>query len=319
MKKIFICLLLSTTLWSCKKANEGYPALKPSMETKFEVTLNFSDFSSEVTNISKHEGNTVLSASLKKSTSYLTYIVYDKDGVEVSRIRQDSSGTTTRIIREEGENEVPLSQKGYGCIKDSLIAGNYTVVIAASNTLFEINNRSTGLGFEFFDLNDAHFQYQRGLDSYYRTSDTYYKKFALNVSKKDVQKPIVLDRIVGKVEINILDAKAGEKFQYQFENENDSFRFLTEKPFGELSESIFQGYQSASASYFILNTETPINVLISYEENGIATEKLITGVMVYKNKRTILKGNVHSSAKSTSGFDISVNSQFDEEPLEISF
>jgi len=319
MKKIFICLLLSTTLWSCKKANEGYPTLKPTLEPKFEVTLNVSDFSTEVTNILKLKANTLLNAPLIGSTSYLAYIVYDKDGVEVSRIKQDSSGTTTRIIREEGENEVPLGQKIYGCIKDSLVAGNYTVVMAASNTLFEINNRSTGLGFEFYGLNDAYLQYVRGLDSYYRTSDTYYKKFTLTVSKKDVQKPIVLDRIVGKLEINILDAKAGEKFQFHFENENDSFKFLNEKPFGELSENIFQGYRDALTSYLILNTETPINVLISYDENGIAKEKLITGVMVYKNKRTILKGKVHSSPKSTSGFDVSVNSQFDAEPIEVSF
>lgn len=313
MKKIFICLLLSSTLWSCKKEQDAIPNLKTVATGKHEVTFSVSGFSTEVANMSKSNAN-LASSSLKESAAFLTYLVYDETGLEVSRIRQDSSGKTTRIIREEDANEVDLGQMAYGTIQDSLADGNYTVIIAASNTLLEINNRSSGLGYDFFNLQDAFFQYHRGLESVYRTSDTYYQKLSITVSDKNMQKPISLDRVVGKIEINILDAKPDEQYKFRFENENDSFKFSDEKPFGVLSDNIIPGYYGASSSFFILNTETPINVYISCKVDGMTIEKLIANVHVVKNKRTILTGNVHSPAKSTSGFNITVNDQFDEKP-----
>lgn len=310
--------MLSSTLWSCKKNNDLNYTSKTTGQLKKEVTFNISDFSQKVEDFSKSKENKVSSVSLKSVVAYLTYIVYDTNGNEVSRIKQDSSGNTKRIYKGVGsEHELVLGKKQYGCIRDSLGAGTYTVIIAASNTFFEINRRTANFDFQFYPLTEAYLQYMRGADSYYRTSDTYFKKMSITVSKDNLQTPVVLDRIVGKIDLTILDAKADTKYQVIFENENEAYKFSDENPFGDLSLFLPKDYKGPNTGYFILNTLTPVTVKILYSEGGVQMEKKIVDVKVFKNKRTILTGSLYKAGSSE--LNVNINDKFDQDTTNVQF
>jgi len=318
MKKLIICVMLSATLWSCKKSNDPHLISKSSDLQKSEVTFNISDFSQKVEDLSKTKESKISSVSLKSVVAYLSYIVYDLNGNEVSRIKQDSLGNTTRIFKSPSSNhELALGKKQYGCIRDSLSAGTYTVIMAASNTFFEINRRTANFEFQFYPLNEAYLQYMRGADSYYRTSDTYFKKISITVSKENLQTPVVLDRIVGKIDLTILDAKADTKYRVIFENENEAYKFSNETPYGDLSLFLPKDYKGPNTSYFILNTMTPVTVRILYSEGDVKMEKKIVNVKVFKNKRTILTGNLHKAVNA--GFNVNVNNKFDDDATTVEF
>jgi hypothetical protein len=329
MKKLICILTLAVSFFSCKK-EPGQPELPQVMkEKKHGLTFNITSFTQQVKGMKK--GNSVADASLKDFANYFTYIAYDSGGTEVSRLKQDSSGSTTRI-RNPFPDLYPAEQfageQTFGCIKDSLIAGEYTIVMVASKRLVSISNRGEQtLDYTFEPFNNASFYFNRGLDSWSRAEDTFFKKFTVTVGNSDLQQNTQLDRIVGKAEINIMDSKPGTTYKFLFVNENEAFKFSDEIPFGNTDDVINEQYVGAvegkanlSYSKFILNTVIPISVIIKvYEGETLSASKTIENVRFYKNKRTILTGNIYSDKSPSSAFSVTVNDEFDEETIDVSF
>jgi len=334
MKNILYYLSLCLFLFSCKKDSKDEITLNLSASKKYAVTFTATSFSQEVAPISKSTGNRVSAIPLKGMAKYFIYVVYDASGREVSEIRQDSSGATHRIIDDKfypDSDQVGARQKmPYGVFKDSLPKGDYTVVMIASNAEFSLNSRYNNFQeLKFFPYKDAYFQYSRGLVESSRSEDTFYKKFKLTIDDKTIQQNIQLDRIVGKVELNILDSQvgAGSIYQVLIQNDGEIFRLATDQaaPGGsndyETSTSGYSKYGifgGKNSQYFVLNTVTPIQVVIIYHINGIKTVKTIDNVSIYKNRKTILTGSLFTD-KTEVGFNTTVNDQFDQEYVEHSF
>jgi hypothetical protein len=328
MKKLINCLALCVILFSCKKEINSNPGVIEG--PKFEVVFNLADFPSKVSSLPK--GKEIKDAPLSEHADFLTYIAYNSDGIEVSRIKQDlASGNATRInnpaIFPDREVEEFAGPQTFGCIKDSLASGEYTVVIIASKKEFSINNRNNEvLEYGFLPLAEATFYYNRGLDSWSRAEDTFFKKFTITVSDDDSQQNVVLDRIVGKAEIKILDSRPGTTYKFLFVNENEAFRFSTELPFGgtddvfmETSLPTITGTANLLYSKFLINTQTPVDVIINvYESGALSATKTVEDVRFYKNKRTILTGNIYSNGTMT-GFSVTVNDEFDADSVEVTF
>lgn len=298
-----------------------------SQADKFAVTFNVSDFSPQVTGAGK--GTSISDVPLKGRAGYFTYIAYDSTGEEVSRIKQDSTGLTERFLPNEYPPNIPLGNQTFGCIKDTLAAGTYTIVMIASQSNYSISTRNEVVldDYPFLPLTEASFYYNRGLDTWSRAKDTFFKRFSVTLENKDSQHKATLDRIVGKAEINILDSKPGTTFKFLFVNENEAFKFSNELPFGvtddinnESNLPSIAGKEKLSYSKFIINTATPVNVIINVYENGtLSATKTIENVRFYKNKRTILTGNIYAASPPTTGFNVQLNDKFDEDTVVVKF
>lgn len=324
-------MIMCILLFSCKKDMNLNQGNTPSSQAdKFAVTFNVSDFSPQVVGADK--GNSISDVPLKGRAGYFTYIAYNSEGKEVNRLKQDSTGLTLlyRKFLDQGDlyQGYPLGIQPFGCIKDSLAAGEYTIVMIASQSNFSINNRNElVLDYTFSPFTEASFYYNRGLDSWSRAKDTFYKKFSLTVEEKDSQHKVTLDRIVGKAEINILDSRPGTTFKFFFIGENEAFKFSDEQPFSEVDEinaevhlPTIPGKEKLSYSKFIINTATPVDVIINVYENGALTAtKTIKDVRFFKNKRTVLTGNIYAASPPTTGFNVQVNDKFDEDTVVVKF
>jgi hypothetical protein len=331
MKKAINYLIVCLFLFSCKKDNSLTMSNKPGANVKtFPVTFNVADFTPQVVGSSK--GTSVSEVPLTGHVGFFTYIAYDSEGNEVSRIKQDSAGRTLRYGEALNQGELyqgyPINAPSFGCINDTLVAGQYTIVMIASQTDYSINNRNEGVfEYSFAPLSEALFYYNRGLDSWSRAEDTFFKKFNVTIKEPDSQHQATLDRIVGKAEINVLDSRPGTIFKFLFVNENEAFKFSDEQPFGntfdiDLEDNLpaIEGKTNLSYSKFILNTIAPVDVIIKVYENGaLSATKTVEGVRFYKNKRTILTGNIYSGSASSTGFSVKVNDQFDADSVNVSF
>jgi hypothetical protein len=276
------------------------------------------------------KGNSVSDAALAGRAKYFTYIAYNEEGTEVSRIKQDSTGYTIRLndsIILEGF-EIPLGRQTFGCIKDTLPAGSYTIVMLASNARYSINNRNeTNIQYEYLPLADASFYYTRGLDVWSVAGDTFFKKFSLSVTAENATHNVTLDRIVGKAEINILDSRPGTVFKFLFINDFEAYKFSNEQPFNQTYDAdneqllpSIPGREKLSYSKFLLNTIAPLDVIIKVYENGnLSATKTVKDVRFYKNKRTVLTGHIYSEAAASTGFSVKVNDQFDPDSIVVKF
>lgn len=338
MKNYFLSILvLAILICSCKKES----AIEKIQQhgTKHEIRFNVSNFKQTVEAMFLKQGRLMNSSSDDSLASHLGnlyYLVYDTDGTEMSRKGQLSNGETWRYTPDElyGISE---GIQTFGSISDSLEAGKYTVVFVGAMTDISINNRSNDLlDLDFAPLTEASFYYTRGLDSWPRASDTFFKKFTLNVGDEDIEQDVVMNRIVGKLEIKIKDKipSNAHSFRFRFYNENEAFLFNTETPFGSANgdEDVPQsnsmvilkdsekGEPNFTFSKLFINTTTPITAIIDcFDDCGdlIAT-KTVNEVFLFKNKRTILSGNLFDTL-SPQLFKIAVNVTWDSDSTVVNF
>lgn len=288
------------------------------------MTFKLDDFSAQVLGM---KSTTISETPLDKVVEHLVYIAYDEDGIEVSRIRQNSSGFTTSYRPDEdgNSNEVNLGKLTFGSFTDSLAAGDYTIVLVASQKEFGISSYNEAASQPFDPLSQAYFIYEyRFLENRSRTKDTFYKKFQLKVEDKDLQKQIVLERIVGKAEINILDAE-GRSYRFNFINEREGMHFLDDRLMGGTEDEAYFGaseviQENSKFTAYILNTDPdrPIDIVIEGLHNGVNVRKTIEKVPFYKNKRTILTGYMNPPG-SSAGFNVTVNDEFDKDSINVGF
>ncbi len=318
----YLTLAVFLVFCGCKK--ELPNNFQENKKEKFAVTFNTGDFSQELKNMSKE--NKLSESPLTGHAGYLIYIIYDKNGKEINQIRQDSTGKAEHYTEEEGSMAMPIGKQSFGVIKDSLSSGNYTIIMIASKEKISVNYRINELEYYFKPLNEAFFQYRRGLaPSPPRATDTFFKKFTLNVGNSEIEQNVILNRVVGKAELNILDAQPNMTFNIEYIGEGDSFRFQDESPFGySLYDEPYNPPTGYDPNYsgplgqkfekLLINTTTPIKIIIRYGD----MTKTIDDVRIYKNKRTVISGNFFST-KTSNAFSVSLNDEFDTDTIKVNF
>jgi len=189
--------------------------------------------------------------------------------------------------------------------------GDYTVVVVGSQQFFGINSGyQAGVDEEYYDskvdfpLSIAFMEYTRSLIPSYNVDDTFFKKFPLQVTDKNITQSLKLSRIVGKLELNIQDAE--KDLSITIHDDANRFSFDKEQSTGsifETLEDVFVVDNSVSKiSVYILQTSKPITITI---KSGSASKTL--EVSIYKNKRTIVTGKLFPKTELTGNFNVSVN------------
>lgn len=310
MRFTYLILILGLIVSSCKKDQDLPETKSTSLSTKkYPISFTASGFNQSVTDYSKSKGNSV-SSNLRDYVEELFYVVFDSTGTEIRRVNQGS-------INSE-----------FGLIKDSLASGNYTVVIIASQQPFAINHWNDDQTFTY-PLGKAFFHYDHSNAEYTtpKTKDTFYKKFNITVASSPINDIVILDRVVGKIQIKISDEKVNGDYRLWFPNETTGLYLETGSSDGGIEVNDFsQAEQNIvpgeARTFYILNTNTPMDVILVYREtheNGLIEDvrKVIKNVRVYKNKKTILTGKMHNSALVY--FNIIVNDEFDMETVNMEF
>jgi len=368
MKNILLTLTgACLILFSCKK-EESQQALKPSVTAKkYVVKFNVSDFEQSVGAISANSLNKNPSISaampLDSCINNLVFLAYDSTGKEVGRIRQINDfrleGTSSYIAGHDpaDPNLAKPYLKPFGTLVDSLPSGKYTVSIAGSklvsqhtNSLFTINTRKShddveeGYIRNRYPLNTTFIGESYGLapERFSVTEDTFFESFSINVGSQNIQQEVTLERITGKLEINILDEipananrisfkiydaatgfslspfKVGGKTDYMDEGEDSEYP--ENVPSGLLLKDSDKGKTNYKYTKFLYGADQPVRVKIQcFDASGnMIAIKNIPNVRIYKNKRTILSGKLFGTTQQT-GFTVSVNSDWDPATLEVPF
>lgn len=345
-----LCVSLLFSL-SCKKDQQSNsPAFKTD-EKKFTVNFNLSEFQQKVETMSVGSNSKLKSAtgitladSLKNHINNLLYLAYDSAGNEVGRIRQYITfGGSYKYHYPSYSDPYQWYDKPFGSIVDTLPAGKYTIVFIGSTYVFLINDRY-GIDPSWEDrskLQDAYITEESTLSwriSY--TGDTFVKKFTITVDDQNTQQEVKLDRITGKLDVNILDAipEEADKFEFRFDRapygltlnnmaytgstyydpaDNPPFPLIQIKP----SEKGTTNYQYTKF-LFGGSAATPVNVIVEVrclDKNGkVLASKKITEVPIFQNKRTILKGKLFDNSTEAS-FNVSVNAEWDPNTVEVPF
>ena len=299
---VFVLLVF----FSCRKEN-AQEDIKPNKATS-EVNFTVTGFTHEIKDFSstKQSSNTVSAEPLlKEQINQLAFIIYNENGDEVSREIQFS------------DNE------DFGRYKKSLAWGQYTVVIVGSKKSFGINWWLDPFTTPpvLAPLSRAKMMYESRSFSpnerEYSTDDTFFKKLAVVVEPDVTLNPeIELERIVGKLELNVEDSD----YLVKFYNEALDFDFATEKPsnYHLIDYSYGDGNVTGSAgktlSLYILRTDRPVVIGIETGggENRGGITKSVT-VPIFRNKTTVVSGRLLDVLK------VSVNDQWDTDTLKVRF
>jgi hypothetical protein len=272
---ITYCLVIAALITSCKKDKKNNPDAKK----LYPITFNISGLK-QTTKTSGITGKLTINA-LPDSTQKLYYVL---------------SGAQTKLLFQT--SAVP----GFGIIKDSLPAGNYTVgLIQARGNLQSTNSAFT------------------------TDSDTYFKLLPITVSNGPINSNVTLDRINGKLEVNIEDAIPATISSISVTITSDANNFLISagaKPQSPVIRTYTKtitpadiGKTNVKISGPIFNVTAPFSVTIKATGTGTSyLPKKVDNVTCDRNTKTTLTGKLFTAP--TSGFDISINGSFDTDTIK---
>ncbi len=178
MKFCLPILFVALIFFGCKKSNQSED--KPEATgKKYDVTFNLQNFAPTLTTFSAsgEKQTQAVGDTLKNYADNLYYRVFNADGTLVKEINQASTSPD------------------FGTISDQLPSGNYVVAIIASKGSLKWINPPNGFSdFSYFSPSNNTW------------NDTFGKKIDLTVGTTSVTQAVRLDRLVGGLEVNILDA-----------------------------------------------------------------------------------------------------------------
>jgi len=353
-----MCLII----FSCKKENGSQIAPQAKSDAKkYAVNFSLSDFMQTVENMSAKGTSRIMSTgasatkldSLKDHIQSVQYILYDSVGNPLKRISQGRSGGGGIQYHCEScdsdftHHSYPYFNSTFGTIIDSIPAGRYKVVLLGIRDYpyYAMNSRNSD------DANwDEHFNISwigatRSLD--YRplstTGDIFHKSFDLVVGNQDFEQSVKLNRVYGKLDIQITDAipANADKFDFRFTNCPLEFAIGLGKAsasadYGDPQDTLDyqddilfhpiqikaseKGTINFLSSRVIFGSDWDITVEIRCFDanNKLIARKFVSNVRVYANKKTILKGKLFDN-KLQAGFNVTVNSNWDGIGKEINY
>jgi hypothetical protein len=295
MKKVLLCLVLAVVCFaSCKKGKETKPTPPPTTDTKtYNVKFNVSGFTTTITTTDAK--NHVNGLQVNASRRVLQYIVYNNGGEIIHNVQQVSTDAN------------------YGVVADILPAGNYHVsvyIYPEDNMVFNriyINNVLLSPYSQLINENA------------FWGSDVFYKNISVNItsSTQDVVQDITVERMVGKLSVNLTDALPAnaKKLEILVDKDNIGLNFTSTAAtsYGvESKDSVTEipssaiGTTNYTASVYMLNTDTPFTVtIICYDANNVNIgQAIVPGVTLQKNTQTILTGKLFGTG---TGLGLNIN------------
>jgi len=320
MRSSFLLTTLAVVCFFCSCTKEDGPATpektpEKTATQKHAVEFRLPGFTSSVGAFRQMEqpGNQ-RDSLLETQIDQLYYFAYDAAGNEVSSITQGAG------LLE------------FGTIKDSLATGDYTIVLMANkqtdNPLWNDNPH--------LPLATAGPRFYSNFSGF-NPVDIFFKKFTFIVNDADtvVTTNLTLERILGKLEVNVLDAipstPTGHTLYVTISPEITTFSFANgAATIFEPSDSMWIGIGAVATGKYskvVMNTEIPFTVTVTDYDylTNVTVKKTIPNVRCYKNKRTVLTGNIFDGevtnppAEAPGGFKISINDAWDPNDVNIDF
>lgn len=297
MKSIYFLAVL-LLFFGCAK--EETPKIAAQTAKRYAVKFKLSGFSQET---APYEKQASISAdAVDEYAEVIYYLVYDSHGNFIHSLMQE------------------IEDPNFGTITDSLSQGSYTIAVVATqkNYLF---NSSIQPSFEDFrgSLSNAQIRLG-GISSTFTPQDLFFTKVNLTIDTENVIQSLTLDRIAGKLEIDILDHVPG--YRYLF-NISEALYFQLES--GETVGGSEQDKESTTGNscMLTLNTDNPTRLTIyAYDSsNKLIAEKTVNNIHVDKNKRTVVRGNMFEEepVPANESFSISVNASWSLDSTIVNF
>ena len=300
MKKAILLLLGAVAFCSsCKKDQKKGPVMPAKI---YKLNFNISGFSQTISNSAlKNVQSTALKTNATTGVNgyldLLYYYVFHSDGTKgfVHSLIQDST------------------YSNFGNISDSLVAGAYTIMVAAGKPGLNSNLNTSEPGGA--TLNGTNFIYYQGSGSAYaQWKDTFYGQIDINVAGNSTQ-DLVLNRIVAQLQVHITDAIPASATSISIAVSQDDLTFLmysqtpstlTRQVYSNTIPAAAKGKTDYTFSNLIGNTATPVVVTINCYDatNKVLGSAVVTNVICQKNKRTILTGRLFGSDNN---FTVSLN------------
>jgi hypothetical protein len=314
---IALCLLF----FACSKNDK--PLEKPPTsdpKEKVAVTFSASGFTQETVDMPNSRATLAATDSMGNYVRYFWYLAYDNKGKEVSRKFQKSS-----------------IGSAFGTVKDSLQPGGpYTIVMFASPFNLPFNGSDTlgNAGYPdrkppMWSLDSAFLSFN--VVRWYWAKEAFLKKFTININTDTIVAARALDRIVGKVEVNILDATANQGIDVSLDKESGVYFFNTGKtsaPYTDVDIPeqglIIKPFVRVSATKFerfILNNTAPmVATITAWDGSGHIMAQRKVAFTNEWNKKVIITGKLFGPEIDPHfGFKVSLNTDWNADSTQIGF
>ena len=295
MKRIIISLILPLfVLLSCKKEINQSPA-EPQKET-FSIKLAATGNNDRNLGLASSAAAPVLDSLINQ----LTLVLYKADdGKEFLRI-------------------VQFKNSGFfGQFEVNVPKDHYLITLVGSKSSFGINQyyKPHASNPILLPYKEAHMEYEQPTflmgEKLNKTEDTFFISRLFTIDR-DMDINLELERIVGKLEVLVEDVP---QYKVTIPRDATGYLFTSQSSFGSSEESYAKVVDNSKGpiSVLVLRTDKPLNIEIS----GGGKKKELA-VPIFKNQRTIVKGNLLApSAKP--GFAVSVNTKWLPDSTEVRF
>ncbi|RYZ99470.1 MAG: hypothetical protein EOP47_16695 [Sphingobacteriaceae bacterium] len=316
---ILMFVLFAVVVSSCKKNGVSNPDSNKELR---DIKFSTSGFTQQNSTLGTNSlrTNAVLDGAENGSTvKVLRYIVYDDQKKLIKQIQQKATDS------------------GFGTISDKLPVGKYMVYFVGGYNYYsnpdsegEVVPLTLEVGYDkqpyatFFEYRS----FESGL-----LKDMFVKTVPLTVGKNDVNQSVILQRVNGQLDINILDVLPANITSINVRADNPFLRYNLDdqKPiigsttyYSGVNFTITPAVRGTSDNHLvmpILNTVSPFNITIrAYSGERQVSFKTIPNVECRVNKRTILRGNLFGgSGTGTGSGTVSADSIWNGTPIVKTF
>jgi len=292
MKKLLPALLLSLILGGCSKSNQPGENKPAQEDAKHKVSFTITDFAASTTVMSTPgtKATNAVGDTLKNYADNLYYRIYDANGNWVNGTEQTSTSAT------------------FGTVTDQLVAGTYTVFLAASKGGLRTSDKTVAFSKADFGPTSTGAIW----------NDTFIKTFTLTVGTTDLSQSVRLERTVAAYQIVLEDAipsdaaKIAVSIMYDYPTmalTGANMSVPLSPPVEYALAAADKGVKNKTFSGFLSNTFLPVSFVIkAYNgRNEVIAEKTIKDLKFEKNKRTTLTGALFPPANPSGDFTVVVN------------
>jgi hypothetical protein len=293
---------------SCSKQNELEATDKT--EKLYPVNLSVSTFNTEIVGLTSSVGSSRGTVSATTSTNAtssmadvignLDYVIYNASGIMVKTATQLNTLST------------------FGTISEQLPAGSYQVYVAGTDgaSVLSKDKSTTAM-----------------VSANAKTGEIFMKALNIKVGDSTFSQSLVLDRMVGKLEVKIADTIPRNIYKITVTSSSGSWIYLnsTNDRYPQpksvdnfLSTSDYGKINYTAGLYIVPNLSGSITSDVSIRAyntaGGLVVDKIVKDVKVETNKKTILTGKLFTTTTSpTTGFAVSISADWKTDSNNVSF
>jgi len=307
-RSLYILLIAPLFLFSCRKDRGPVTMTKGPSAKRHAVTVSVNNFKlGRGTFALRHKLSTLaVGDTLTNIASYvdqLAYVVLDSNFSPVKKITQDSTSANM------------------GTITDSLAAGTYYICIVTGKNGLAVTPSAALLG-GTYDYSGKGWQ------------DTFWAQFKLIIGDHDITRAVTLNRVVGKLEVQLLDNIPGNADSLFITVNGDAIqKTLLDSAFFFGTDTITfkvgipaaaKGKPNFTFDRLIGAISQPFTVTLTCKDSGGNVIASANGnpVTCYANERTILSGNLFTGAgnnSSSQSFTVRADTAWNTTPNQVNF